>query len=118
MESSGGLPAINRISVWAPFGWLAGALRDLGRAWVPCLAYGLGLALVSIGLCYALYASNLALWGLALTLGFVFVAPMLAMGLYEAGRRLEQGQPVRLKDMLFLRSAFRQDTAYLGLALL
>ncbi|MBX3480283.1 MAG: DUF2189 domain-containing protein [Caulobacter sp.] len=118
MTSTLGLPPVRLIGFGAPFGWLAGALGDMGRALVPCLIYGLGMAAVSIGICYALYSSNMAFWALTLTLGFVFVAPMLAMGLYEAGRRLERGEKPRLGEMLLLPSAFRQDTAYLGLALL
>ena len=43
---------------------------------------------------------------------------MLAMGLYEAGRRLELGQKPTLGEILVVRGAFRQDVAYLGLFLL
>ncbi|MBI1407895.1 MAG: DUF2189 domain-containing protein [Caulobacter sp.] len=118
MAATLGLPPVRTIGFGAPFGWLAGAMGDLLRAPGPCLAYGLAMAAVSIAICYALYASNMAFWALTLTLGFVFVAPMLAMGLYEAGRRLEQGERPKLGEMLFLPAAFRQDTAYLGLALL
>lgn len=112
------LPAIRTIGFGAPFGWLAGGLSDLMRAPVPLMTYGLALALFSAGLCWALYVSDLAFWALVLTFGFVFVAPMLAMGPYEAGRRLERGEPVGLGDILMVRQAFRQDVAYLGLALL
>jgi uncharacterized membrane protein len=118
MASTLGLPPIRTMSWSAPFGWLAGAFSDLCRAPMASLTYGLGMTLLSIGLCLALYLSGMAIWALFLTLGFVFVAPMLAMGLYEAGRQLEAGQKPRLREMLILPSAFRQDTAYLGLALL
>jgi len=118
MEPSGRLPSINTIGAGAPFRWLGGAWRDLLKAPVPCLAYGLALAIFSSWLCYAVYVFNAAFWVLALTMGFVFVAPMLAMGLYEAGRLIEQGQKPTLGGMLFVRSAVRGDTAYLGLALL
>jgi uncharacterized membrane protein len=75
------------------------------------------LAAISILLCYALVAANAAFWVLTLTLGFVFVAPMLAMGLYEAGRAIEHSETPTLRQMLFVRSAVRLDIAYLGLAL-
>lgn len=117
MEPTGGLPPVASIGFGAPFRWLGGAWRDLFRAPGPCLAYGLGLTLASVALCYALYASGGALWSLALSLGFVFVAPMMAMGLYEAGRALEAGETPTLPAMILVRSAIRQDTAYLGLAL-
>ncbi len=40
------------------------------------------------------------------------------MGCYEGARILEQGQKPTLRQLLFVRAAFRQDVAYLGLALL
>ncbi len=116
-ETSGGLPEVEEIGLGAPFRWLGGGWRDLWTAPGPCLAYGLILAVVSFALCYALVAANAAFWVLALTIGFVFVAPMLAMGLYEAGRSLELGQKPSLRQMLFVRAAVRHDIFYLGLAL-
>ena len=91
--------------------------RDLFRAPGPCLAYGLALALISFGLSYAIVVSNGAFWALALTIGFVFVAPMLAMGLYEAGRLIEACEKPTLARMIYVRAAVRQDVFYLGLAL-
>ncbi len=118
MESTLGLPTVNTIDAGAPLRWLAGAWRDLRKAPGPCLAYGLALALVSITGSAAFVAFNAAFWVLALSCGFVFIAPMLAMGLYEAGREIEQGRTPTLARMLFVRAAVRQDVVYLGLALL
>lgn len=118
MDASGGLPDIAIIDWKAPFRWLCAGWRDLWKAPVPCLIYGLLLALVSIALTYALIASDAEFWALSLTCGFVFVAPMLAMGLYEAGRQLELGQTPTLGEMLYVRKAVRVDLAYLGLFLL
>lgn len=117
MDSSNGLPDVNTISMKAPFCWLAGGWSDLWKAPGPCLAYGLILAVISFGLSYALVTSNAEFWVLALTVGFVFVAPMLAMGLYEAARQIEQGKTPSLREMLYVRSAVRLDLAYLGLFL-
>ena len=89
-------------------------MRTLG----PSLFYGALLAAISFALAKALINSNAAFWALALSCGFVFVAPMLAMGLYEAGRALENNEKPTLLQMLFVRGALRQDVAYLGLALL
>lgn len=116
--ASKSFPEIRKVNLGAPFRWLGAAWRDLGRAPVPFLIYGLALGLVSLWLCWALVISNAAFWVLALTCGFVFVAPMLAMGLYEAGRVIEQGSKPDLARMLFVRAALRQDIFYLGLALL
>lgn len=117
MEATGGLPAVSTVNAAAPFRWLRAGWSDLGKAPVPCLVYGLVMALVSFALCYALIVSDAAFWVVALTIGFVFVAPMLAMGLYEAGRLIERGEKPTLSRMLFVRAAVRQDIAYLGLAL-
>ena len=117
MSASGGLPEVALVSMKAPFCWLAGGWSDLWKAPGPCIVYGLIMALISFGLCYALVVSDAEFWVLALTVGFVFVAPMLAMGLYEAGRQIERGEKPTLGEMLYVRSAVRVDLAYLGLFL-
>ena len=118
MAPAHGLPTINQVNLAAPFEWLAGAWGDLFKAPITLLLYGLVLALASYWLSAALIDSDLAFWVLALTCGFVFLAPMLAMGLYEAGRRIERGERPTFGAVFFVRDAMRQDVAYLGLALL
>lgn len=88
------------------------------KALVPCLLYGAAIALTSFAIWRALIVSDLAFWALSLSCGFVFVAPMLAMGLYEAGRRIGNGEQPTLAHMIVVRSALRADVFYLGLALL
>jgi uncharacterized membrane protein len=118
MSATLGLPAIRTITLATPFGWLADGWRDLWKAPGPLLLYGLAVALVSLALCYEIYVTNGAFWVMSLTAGFVIIAPILAMGPYEAGRRLDLGERPRLGQILFVRSAFRQDVAYLSLVLL
>ncbi|MEZ5828612.1 MAG: DUF2189 domain-containing protein [Hyphomicrobiales bacterium] len=115
--ASGGLPEVAQVGMGAPFRWLWDGWRDLTKAPGPCLAYGLIVTLISMALSYALIAADASFWVLALTVGFVFVAPMLAMGLYEAGRQIEHGEKPTLAEMLYVRAAVRPDIAYLGLAL-
>ena len=117
MGATLGLPAIRTIRLSAPFGWLAEGWRDLTKAPAPLLLYGLGLAAASLALCYGVYVTNGAFWMIVLTIGFVMVAPILAMGPYEAGRRIELGERPGLGVILFVRAAFRQDVAYLSLLL-
>lgn len=118
MPATLGLPAIRTITLAAPFGWLADGWRDLMKAPGPLLLYGLGVAITSFALCYGVYVTNGAFWVMSLTAGFVIIAPVLAMGPFEAGRRLDLGERPRLGQILFVRSAFRQDVAYLSLILL
>jgi uncharacterized membrane protein len=117
MDTSLGLPAIRTIRLSAPFGWLADGWSDLMKAPGPLLLYGAAVAAASFALCYGVYATNGAFWVLALTAGFVIIAPILAMGPYEAGRRLGLGERPGLGQILFVRAAFRQDVAYLSLLL-
>lgn len=88
------------------------------KALVPSLLYGAAIALTSFAIWRALIISDLAFWALSLSCGFVFVAPMLAMGLYEAGRRISNGEQPTLAQMIMVRGALRADVFYLGLALL
>ncbi|MEZ5938041.1 MAG: DUF2189 domain-containing protein [Hyphomonadaceae bacterium] len=113
-----GLPDVADIGMSAPFRWLALGWRDFMRAPGPCLVYGLCLVVVSGLFVWALMAAGFAVWVLVLSCGFVFVAPMLAMGLYEAGRALDAGERPRLTRMFLVSSAIRRDVAFLGLALM
>ena len=117
MDATLGLPAVRSVTIAAPFRWLAEGWRDLIKAPGPLLLYGLGVAVGSFALCYGVYATNGAFWVMVLTIGFVMIAPILAMGPYEAGRLIEQGERPGLGQILFVRSAFRQDVAYLSLLL-
>ncbi len=101
----------------APLRWLALGLRDFAATLVASLIYGTTIALVSFAIWRALIASDLAFWALSLSCGFVFIAPLLAMGLYEAGRRIDQGERPALKHMIMVKGALRADVFYLGLAL-
>jgi len=112
------LPAVKQLGLGAPLRWLGEGWRDYLRAFAPCTIYGAVVAVISAALCWALVKSNLAFWALTLSCGFVFAAPMLAMGLYSAGRTLERGERPTIRSMLFVREAVRSDVFYLGLALL
>lgn len=70
-----------------------------------------------MGLAVGLYVTGALTWFLVLTGGFLIIAPMLAMGAYQAARMLEAGQQPKLADMLFVRAAFRRDLIILGVAL-
>ena len=117
MATAMGLPDVRVVGFGAPFRWLAAGLADIGRTPVAALTYGLLVALLSFGLCWAIYVTNAAFWTLALSGGFVLVAPMLAMGIYECGRLIEAGERPGLGRILVVAGAVRGDIAYLGVAL-
>lgn len=117
MGPDSGLPPVNTISMFASLGWLTGGWRDLWKAPATFLTYGLAMAFLCGVVSLALVASGMALWAVILAAGFVFVAPLLAMGMYEGGRLIETGQRPTLSRISFVRSAFRSDVAFLGLVL-
>ena len=86
----------------APLRWLAAGWRDLRRAPGLSLLFGAVIVLVSIAL--SLLAWSLGRFALLATLlsGFVFVAPLLCVGLYCVSRGLERGRTPRLRDSFVL----------------
>ena len=87
----------------APLGWLSRGWVDYRRAPGAGLAYGVIIVLLSwfvtgIGLAWGSYWSALVLLS-----GFVFIAPLLALGLYGVSRQLNEGTssaPPSLADSL------------------
>lgn len=111
------LPDVNTIGLGAPFRWLAAGWKDFTRAMGPCLVYGALMVAASVGLTAALYQAGAIRFLFVVAAGFMLVAPILAMGLYQTGRTLERGERPRIGDILFVRSALRQDLFVLGFAL-
>jgi uncharacterized membrane protein len=76
----------------APLHWLRLGWIDLTRAPRLSLAYGLALTLLSMAIgALTLSFGTLALY-IGLATGFVFVGPVLAIGLYSISRQLGAGQ--------------------------
>jgi uncharacterized membrane protein len=80
-----------KLAAGAPLGWLKLGWQDFRRAPGQSLAYGLVIAALSwvvtaIGLKMGSYWAVLVLLS-----GFVFVAPVLALGLYSISRQLSAG---------------------------
>ena len=116
-EATYKLPDVATITIGAPFRWLSGAWQDYLRAPLPFMIYGIVLAGISAMIAWALVFSGAFAWVFVLAGGCFLIAPILAMGLYEGGRMLEDGETPGLTDIVLVRSAVRADIAYLGLAL-
>ena len=116
MESVGNVaaavPSVRRIAADRPWEWLAAGWRDLRRA--PAISLGYGLAFTLAGMLLTLAVARVRLWHLVVPLaaGFMLVGPILAVGLYEVSRRLEQGRTVRPRDAL---CAWRRNGSQIGL---
>ena len=84
----------------APFAWLAAGARDLRDTPALTIAYGAAIFVVSWGV--SLLAWTLGRFALlaALLSGFVYIAPLLAIGLHGVARDLERGRKPSLRRSL------------------
>jgi uncharacterized membrane protein len=98
--------------------WLAQGWRDLKRAPVVSLVYGGVFVVVSLALTFGLRAIGLDSLILPLCLGFVIVAPILVVGLYDVSRRLERGQKVHLRDIFGALGESLGQLSAMGIVLL
>lgn len=107
-----------RLGAGAPLRWVRLGWRDYRRAPAQSLGYGAAVVLLSwivtgIGLHYGSY------WAVLILLsGFVFIAPVLALGMYSISRQLERGEPPSFAHSLEARSGTRGTTLVFALALL
>jgi uncharacterized membrane protein len=88
-----------RVPFDAPWAWLAAGWRDMWAVPRVSLAYGMLFAVVSALLAVGLFAGGLESLILALGGGFLLVGPIAAVGLYEASRRLAEGERVTLGEV-------------------
>lgn len=105
-------PLVRRVPVNRPWTWLAAGWRDFRAAGRVSLAYGAGVVLASAVLLLGLVAAGRVALILPLAAGFTLVAPILAVGLYEASRRVAAGLPVTLAGVF---GAFRANPSQIGL---
>lgn len=110
---SAGLP-VRSVPFDAPWEWLAAGWRDLWRVWPISLAYGAVFAVVALALLVGLFLQGGQAVIVTLAAGFLLLGPILAVGLYEASRRMVAGEPVTFLGVAFVRTASPLQLAYLG----
>jgi uncharacterized membrane protein len=108
------LPAPRRVPFDAPWGWLAAGWRDIKRVPTISLLYGSSFAFAAALLCFGLYTLDALSLCLPLAGGFMLIGPLMAVGLYDASRRLAGGLPVRFSDVALAGFAARGQLALLG----
>ena len=96
-DSSQGFSLITYEDPWA---WLASGWGDLTKSPWLSLTYGAIFSVGSLGFVTALYWFDLLYLLPPLGAGFMLVAPMMAIGLYEGSRPLESGESVAFMDVL------------------
>ena len=81
-----------RIATDAPWRWLGEGWRDMMRAPVVSIGYGLAIVGGGVAINALLWRAGLSSW-IPVMLGvFALLGPVIAVGLYEVSRRLEQGE--------------------------
>ncbi len=109
--------AVANIPFDMPWEWLTAGWRDMWRVWPISLGYGLIFALGAFVLMGALIYQESQVIIFPLAAGFLLLAPLLAVGLYEASRRLDNGQPITLGSVAFVRTASPLQLGYVGIIL-
>lgn len=114
------LPAlpVRRVPLDAPWDWLAKGWRDLLRVPRVSLTYGAIFALAAWVLTFGLDLLDLESLILVLAGGFLLIGPLLGVGLYEASRRLEQGEEVGLGDALGAGLHAKGQLGFFGVVLM
>jgi uncharacterized membrane protein len=103
---------IRTITLDHPWRWLSAGWLDMCT--VPGVSYFYGLVFATIGfaLTFGLESYDAGYLILPLAFGFALVGPAVAVGLYEASRRLDAGQAVETHDVF---TAFKRNPAQIGL---
>lgn len=106
----------SRPALSAPLRWLRLGWNDLCRT--PALSAVFGAVIVIVSVLISLLAWKLGRFALLATLlsGFVFVAPLIAVGLYCVSRALERGLEPRLADSFVLARRVIGQAAVFALA--
>jgi uncharacterized membrane protein len=97
--------------------WLAAGWRDLRHRPGQSLAYGAGVFLLSIALIGFLTAYGRDYIIFPALAGFMIVAPLLAVGLYEKSRARTQGESIGLRQMIFVKAKAGPQVYFTGLLL-
>jgi uncharacterized membrane protein len=101
----------------AALDWLRVGWRDLLVRPGLSIAYGIAVFLVTVILAWMLIASGRDYILFPAIAGYMIVAPVLAIGLYEKSRALEAGEHPTLRTMLLVRPRAGAQIFFTGLLL-
>jgi len=91
----GGALKINEITLDHPWQWLAAGWRDIRRAPQFSLTYGAVFVVFSWLITLGLFVEGLLFIVPPLAAGYLLVAPLLGIGLYQISANLEKGDTVQ-----------------------
>src|SRR5262245_17659772 len=112
------IAAVRLVPVDRPWQWLAAGWHDLMRPPQVSLSYGAIIVAASWALAGSLYLLDWIYLLLPMAAGFMFVAPLLAVGLYDTSRRIESGEPASLATAVMAWRRNGEQLALLGLVLM
>src|SRR5215813_6637629 len=92
---------VRRLTQADPLKWLSLGWRDIATEPAMSLVYGLVIFLISVALVGSLIASGRDYILFPAFAGFMVVGPILAVGLYEKSRRIEEKLPLRWLNLFF-----------------
>ncbi len=98
-----------RLDAFACLRWVHLGIVDFRRAWLASLSYGAFMAAIIAAVSFLAWRYGSYWFLIAMLGGFVFLAPLVCIGLYAISAQLERGQPALLRRSL--RASFRR---YLG----
>lgn len=106
------------VGVDAPLRWVRLGLRDLLAAPRQSLAYGLGILAISVVVCAIGWFQGSGWMLIVLLSSFIFVAPVLAIGLYAISACLARGEQPSLRRCVLAERLHLGDTAVYSLILM
>ena len=106
-----------RLTTADPFQWLSLGYSDLVTKPAMSIVYGVIIFLVSAALVGTLFASGRDYILFPAFAGFMVVGPILAVGLYEKSRRIEEGLPLRWADIFFVKPRSGGQILFTGVLL-
>jgi uncharacterized membrane protein len=109
------MPEIRTVDMTRPWFWLAEGWRDFVAAPGLSMTYGLAATLAFALVTLLLGSAGSWHWAIALMPGFLFLGPVLAVGLYEIARRREGELDSTLNDTMHGWGRNRMTTYSLGI---
>jgi len=97
--------------------WLSAGWRDFTIHPGASISYGLLVFLVSVVTVVGIFALHLDYILLPAFAGFMVVGPVIGIGLYEKSRRIAEGNPVNLWQMVFVRPESGGQVLFAGVLL-
>lgn len=98
--------------------WLRAGWSDMWTNPLPSLLYGFGVFVISAGIVWFLFRNELDYALFPALAGFMVVGPLIANGLYEKSRRLEEGKHTSFAAMVFVRPRSNYQALFMGVLLL